>query len=172
MRMRSIMPADCARACQQLSQHMDSELSEFELVLLEAHLGRCDDCRAFGQAITGLTETLRAVPMESPSVSFQPPRIRARFDTFLTGALRAGSAAAAVAVVALTGLIAFNGSSSAIPAVDIEQARSVLDLHERQLRQLDSFGHAQTPEVPRGLAAAERTGMPAVTNSRRRQGRR
>ena len=78
--MRSIMPADCARACQQLSQHMDSELSEFELVLLEAHLRRCDDCRAFGQAITGLTETLRAVPMESPSVSFQPPRIRARLD--------------------------------------------------------------------------------------------
>jgi predicted anti-sigma-YlaC factor YlaD len=170
--MRSIMPADCARACQQLSQHLDSELSEFELVLLEAHLRRCDDCRAFGQAITGLTETLRTVPMERPSVSFQPPRIRARFDTFLTGALRAGSAAAAVAVVALTGLIAFNGSNSAIPAVDIEQARSVLDLHERQLRQLDAFGHAKSPEVPRGLAAAERTGMPAVTNSRRRQGRR
>jgi predicted anti-sigma-YlaC factor YlaD len=168
--MRSIMPADCARACQQLSQHMDSELSEFELVLLEAHLRRCDDCRAFGQSITGLTEALRAVPMESPSVSFQPPRIRTRIDTLLTGALRAGSAAAAIAVVALTGLVAFNGSSSAIPAVDIEQARSVLDLHEQQLRQLDS-GHAET-KVPRGLAAAERTGTPAVTSSRRHQGRR
>lgn len=170
--MRSIMPADCARACQQLSQQMDSELSEFELVLLEAHLRRCDDCHAFAQAITGLTETLRAVPLESPSVSFQPPRIRARFDMLLTGALRAGSAAAAVAVVALTGLIAFNGPTSAIPAVNIEQARSVLDLHERQLQEIDSFGHAQTPEVPRGLAAAERVGMPAVTSSRRLKGRR
>jgi predicted anti-sigma-YlaC factor YlaD len=170
MRMRSIMPADCARACQQLSQHMDSELSEFELVLLEAHLARCDDCRAFGQTITGLTETLRSVPMEQPSVSFQPPRIRTRFDALFTGALRAGSAAAAVAVVALTGLIAFNGSSTAIPAVDIEQARSVLSLHEQQLQQLDR-AHAET-RVPRGLAAAERVGMPAVSSSRRRQGRR
>ena len=170
MRMRSIMPADCARACQQLSQHMDSELSEFELVLLEAHLRRCADCRAFGQTITGLTETLRAVPMEAPSVSFTPPRIRTRFDVLLTGALRAGSAAAAIAVVALTGLIAFNGSSSAIPAGDIEQARSVLSLHEQQLQQLDRE-HAET-QVPRGLAAAERVGMPAVSNSRRRQGRR
>ena len=102
--------------------------------------------------------------MESPSVSFQPAHSRP-VRHVPHGALRAGSAAAAVAVVALTGLIAFNGSSSAIPAVDIEQARSVLDLHERQLRQLDSFGHAQSPEVPRGLAAAERTGMPAVTTS-------
>jgi predicted anti-sigma-YlaC factor YlaD len=172
MRMRSIMPADCARACQQLSQHMDSELSEFELVLLEAHLKRCDDCRAFGHAVTGLTETLRAAAPESPSVSFQPPRIRTRFDLLLTGALRAGSAAAAIAVVALTGLIAFNGSSSGIPAGDIEQARSLLGLHERQLQQIDAFGPAQTPEVPRGLAAAERVGMPAVTSSRRHQGRR
>jgi predicted anti-sigma-YlaC factor YlaD len=151
---------------------MDSELSEFELVLLEAHLQRCDECRAFGQTITGLTQALRAVPMESPSVSFQPPHIRTRIDTLLTGALRAGSAAAAIAVVALTGLVAFNGSSTAIPAVDIEQARSVVDLHERQLEQLDSFGHARTPEVPRGLAAAERVGMPAVTSSRRLKGRR
>ena len=119
---------------------MDSELSEFELVLLEAHLGRCDDCRAFGQTITGLTETLRSVPMEEPSVSFQPPRIRTRFDMLFTGALRAGSAAAAVAVVALTGLIAFNGSSTAIPAVDIEQARSLLSLHEQQLQPLRSRG--------------------------------
>ena len=169
MRMRSILPADCARACQQLSQHMDSELSEFELVLLEAHLRRCDDCRSFGQTINGLTETLRSVPMERPSVSFQPPRIRTRFDALFTGALRAGSAAA-VAVVALTGLIAFNGSSTAIPAVDIEQARSVLSLHEQQLQQLDR-AHAET-RVPRGLAAAERVGMPAVSSSRRRQGRR
>lgn len=168
--MRSIMPADCARACQQLSQHMDSELSEFELVLLEAHLRRCADCRAFGQTITGVTEALRSVPMETPSVSFQPPRIRTRVDVLLTGALRAGSAAAAVAVVALTSLIALNGSSTALPTVDIEQARSVLELHEQQLEQLDS-GHAET-QVPRGVAAAERTAMPAVTSSRRRQGRR
>ena len=171
MRMRSIMPADCARACQRkLSQHMDSELSEFELVLLE-HLGRCDDCRAFGQAITGLTETLRAVPMESPSVSFS---LRAfapgstRSSRGRSRQVRCGSRRRRRA----DGPHCILGSSSAISAVDIEQARSVLDLHERQLRQLDSFGYAQSPEFRRGLAAAERTGMPAVTNSRRRRGRR
>jgi predicted anti-sigma-YlaC factor YlaD len=171
--LRSILPADCVRARQQLSLRVDSELSEFEGVLLDAHLGRCDDCRAFEQGITGFTEALRAVPAETPAISFQPPRRRAPLDVVFANALRAGSAAAAVAVVAITGLIAFNGSTSSVPAaVDLERARSVLDLHERQLQQLDGFGQVQKPEVPRGLAAAERTALRATASSRRLQGRR
>ena len=170
--MRSILPADCARACQQLSLRLDSELSEFELVLLEAHLRRCADCRAFGESITGLTNALRTGPVEQPSVSFQPPRTRTRFDTVLTGALRAGSAAAAIAVVALTGLIAFNGSTSTVPAANLTQIRGVLDLHERQLQALDGFAQASRPEVPRGLAAAERVVLRSTRSSRRLQGRR
>jgi predicted anti-sigma-YlaC factor YlaD len=152
---------------------MDSELSEFELVLLEAHLRRCADCRAFGQSITGLTKTLRAGPLEQPTVSFQPLRTRTRFDTLLTGALRAGSAAAAIAVVALTGLIAFNGSTSRVPAGDLAKIRGVLELHERQLQALDSFAQAPAPQVPRGLVAAERVvALRSTTSSRRLQGRR
>src|SRR5918997_1453497 len=74
MQMRSILPADCARARQQLSLRVDSELSEFELVLLNAHLSRCEDCGAFDQGVVGFTGALRAVPMESPAISFEPPR--------------------------------------------------------------------------------------------------
>ena len=170
--MRSIMPADCARACQQLSLRLDSELSEFEFVLLEAHLRRCDECRAFGQSITGLTETLRSGPVEQPSLSFQPPRSRTRLDTVFTGALRAGSAAAVLAVVALSGLIALNGSTSAVPGAELAKVRGVLELHERQLEQLDGLALAATPQVPRGLAAAERTALRVATGSRRHQGRR
>jgi predicted anti-sigma-YlaC factor YlaD len=170
--MRSILPADCGRARQQLSLRVDSELSEFELVLLKAHLGRCDDCRAFQQGIKGLTKALRAVPVETPLISFQPPRRRARLDVVLAGSLRAGSAAAAIAVVAITGLIALNGSTSAVSAAELERTRSVLNLHERQLQQLDGVGQASRP-VPRGLAAAERVlAMRVANSSRRLQGRR
>jgi predicted anti-sigma-YlaC factor YlaD len=172
MRTRSILPADCARACQQLSLRMDSELSEFELVLLDAHLRRCPDCRAFGESITGVTNALRSVPLERPSLSFQPLRARTRFDTLVTGALRAGSAAAAIAVVAITGLIAFNGSNSAIPESDLAKIRGVLDLHERQLQALDRYSGAPAPQVPRGLVAAERVALRSATSSRRLQGRR
>ena len=165
--MRSILPADCARARQQLSLRVDSELSEFELVLLEAHLMRCDDCRAFEHGLAGFTEALRAVPVETPSISFQPPRRRARLDVILATSLRAGSAAAAIAVVAISGLIALQGSSTS--GIDVRRARPVLDLHERQLQRLD--GLAPNP-VPRGLAAAERTAMRVAPSSRRLQGRR
>jgi predicted anti-sigma-YlaC factor YlaD len=154
--MRSILPADCARARQQLSLRVDSELSEFELVLLEAHLGRCEDCRAFEQGVTGMTAVLRTVPVEEPSISFMPPRRRARTDAILSASLRAGSAAAAIAVVAISGLIALNGSTSGVAAVDVERARSVLSLHERQLQQMETSGQTRTAQVPRGLAAAER----------------
>jgi predicted anti-sigma-YlaC factor YlaD len=169
--MRSILPADCGRARQQLSLRVDSELSEFEVVLLNAHLTRCDDCRAFEQGITGLTQALRTVPAETPSIAFQPPRRRARLDVLLAGSLRAGSAAAAIAVVAITGLIAFNGSSSQVPAADLAQVRAVLDLHERQLQPLHRSGDTM-PQVPRGVAEAERLTLLVAPSSRRLQGRR
>lgn len=157
--MRAILPADCARACQQLSLRMDSELSEFETVLLEAHLGRCADCRAFGQSLTGLTATLRAIPPERPMVSFQPPRRGNRLEALLAGSLRAASAAAVFAVVAVTGLIALQGSPSSVAGVDIREAQAFMELHERRLVELDGLAQAATPEaVPRGLAAAENAG--------------
>jgi predicted anti-sigma-YlaC factor YlaD len=170
--MRSILPADCARARQQLSLSLDSELSEFELMLLDAHLSRCEDCRAFKHGVVSLTGALRAVPMELPAIAFEPPRRRARLDVLLAGSLRAGSAAAAIAVVAISGLIALNGSTNTVPsAADLAQTRAVLELHERQMLALD--GAAATPtRVPHGLAAAERAAVRANTSSRRLQGRR
>jgi hypothetical protein len=103
-----------------------------------------------------LTAVLRTVPVEEPSISFMPPRRRARTDAILAASLRAGSAAAAIAVVAITGLIALNGSATGVAAVDIERARSVLTLHEQQLQQMETSGQTQRAAVPRGLAAAER----------------
>lgn len=170
--MRSILPADCARARQQVSLREDSELSEFELMLLSAHLSRCDDCLAFEHGVTGLTETLRAVPVESPTISFQPPRRRARLDVLLAGSLRAGSAAAAIAVVAISGLIALNGSTQGVPAADLARARAVVNLHERQLQRLDAYGQTRRPVIPRALASAERVALRVTTSSRRLQGRR
>jgi hypothetical protein len=109
--------------------------------------------------------------VETSAISFQPPRRRARLDAVLATSLRAGSAAAAIAVVAISGLIALQGSSSSVGGIDVRRARPVLDLHERQLQRLDGFGRVQNP-VPRGLAAAERIAMRVAPSSRRLQGRR
>jgi predicted anti-sigma-YlaC factor YlaD len=162
MRKRAILAAECAQACQQLSLRADHELSEFETVLLEAHLAVCADCRAFEKGVTGATTLLRAVPLEQPIVPFQLPGGRSRANALIASSLRAGSAAAAVAVVALTGFAtlhtALHRSLSGAQSSNLGDARLVLDLHERQLQQLDSLGRARKLVVPHGLAAAERDG--------------
>ncbi len=157
--MRAILPADCAGACQQLSLRMDSELSEFETVLLEAHLGRCADCRAFGQSLTGLTATLRAIPPERPMVTFQPPPRSNRLEALFSGSLRVASAAAVFAVVAVTGLIALQGEPNSVSGVNIREAQAFMELHERRLVALEGLAQTQVrAAVPRGLAAAENAG--------------
>jgi len=166
------MPTDCARACEQLSLRLDSELSEFERLLLEAHLSRCASCRAFGESVTGLTMAIRKVPAEQPVVSFEVHRARTRVNALLANSFRIGSAAAAIFVVAISGFVGLRGTGSGIPSVELARARAVLDLHERQLGRLDNFGQTLGREVPRGLAAAETAAPRAATSSSRREGRR
>jgi predicted anti-sigma-YlaC factor YlaD len=162
MRKRAILPAECAQACQQLSLRADHELSDFETVLLEAHLAVCTDCRAFEKGVTGVTSLLRAVSLEQPIVPFQLPRGRSRANALFTSSLRAGSAAAAVAIIALTGLATFHGALHRSPggtqSANVGETRLVRDLHERQLQQLDSLGRTRKLVVPHGLAAVERDG--------------
>jgi predicted anti-sigma-YlaC factor YlaD len=158
MRKRAILPADCAQACQQLSLRMDSELSDFESLLLDAHLAGCSDCRAFAEGITDLTKALRTAAIEQPSFSFEVKRSRTRTSALLAGSLRAGSAAAAVLLVALSGLATLRGSTSAVPSVHHRGNARVLELHERQLQRLDGFGQTRKLVIPRGLAAAETDG--------------
>jgi predicted anti-sigma-YlaC factor YlaD len=154
MQVRAILPADCGRACQQLSLRLDSELSEFDSVLLEAHLARCAGCREFGQSIAGLTDTLRSVPAEEPRVSVQVTRGWRR-KNMLSRSVRAASAVAAVALVAVGGLVALERSPNKTPGLDLQTARLVMDVHETQLQRLDKFGETPTREIPPGLAAAE-----------------
>jgi predicted anti-sigma-YlaC factor YlaD len=161
MRKRAILPAECARACQQLSLRADQELSDFEMVLLEAHLAVCPDCRAFEKGVSGVTTLLRVGALEQPIVPFELPRGRNRANAFVTNSLRAGSAAA-IAIVVLTGLTTFrtalHRSPASAPRANVGATRRVLDLHEHQLQQLDSLGRTQKLVVPHGLAAAERDG--------------
>ena len=154
MHVRAILPADCARASQQLSLRLDSELSEFDGMILEAHLSRCAGCREFGQSIAGLTNALRAVPAEEPRVSVQVTRGWRRRNT-LSRSLRAASAVAAVALVGIGGLVALERSPNRAPGLDLQTVRFVMDVHETQLQRLDKFGETLTREVPPGLAAAE-----------------
>jgi ferric-dicitrate binding protein FerR (iron transport regulator) len=59
-----IRPKSCERAAQFVSLELDGELSRFERAMLKRHLQRCAPCAAYARDVTGLTELLRAAPVE------------------------------------------------------------------------------------------------------------
>jgi hypothetical protein len=150
--MRSPIPSDeCGRASEWASLRLDDQLSDFEEVLLEAHLARCAECRDFAVSISGLTHSLRRAELQQPTFAFDPPR-SARGRTF---ALRAVSAAAVVAVVGVSGLVSLQLSTSpARPGAPIAE-RKVIGLKERQMNELSGGTTRPRIEVRQNLASAE-----------------
>jgi predicted anti-sigma-YlaC factor YlaD len=151
------IPAEeCARASEWVSLRLDGQLSEFEEVLLEAHLSRCPDCAAFAANLTGLTELLRTTPLDQPAFTFETPR-RTRSRT----ALRAVSAAAAVAVIGLSGLVSLQLSASrSRPGVTTD--RKVIGLKERQMDELAGLAQRVNRQVRPSLAEQVTVGAEPV----------
>src|SRR3989442_3273115 len=63
----------CERAREWASLRLDSELSELESALLEAHLQRCASCGAFAVEIEGAALQLRTAPLERLEQPLEPP---------------------------------------------------------------------------------------------------
>ena len=149
----SITPDDCALAGQQISSRLDSELSEFEEASLEAHLQHCLGCRAVAEGFGVVTAVLRATPLEEPPFPCWSPRVRRPRISVRQGA----SVAAAMAVVALSGLVGPQISVSSTPGPDA-RSRELIGLKERLLEQITRVDQQPTPAAPRrGVTAAEGT---------------
>ena len=167
---RRLTPADpCLWAGQRLSLRLDGEISEFEEARLEEHLRSCADCRALAGELEGLTETLRATPLEEPGIAFRPPRRR------YVGAyaVRAVSATAAVAVMAVSGLVGLTGivapkvSTNATAAADVRVARERIAVKEQLLDRLENTARARAPQIRPSLAGVEQVtvGGPRVSTT-------
>ena len=99
----------CDRARNWASLRADNELSELEHALLDAHLGRCEGCRAFAQGTEAATAVLRSAPLVEPAGRVPTPFVREHRRS----ALRALKFVAASALVLAAGaLAATTGSSS------------------------------------------------------------
>ena len=72
----SPVPHNCEGVRAQVSLRLDAELSQLELRMLEAHLGRCADCREFEAAVAEFTTELRAAPLEPLARAVVIPRRR------------------------------------------------------------------------------------------------
>jgi hypothetical protein len=64
----------CDRARGWISAELDGELSEFESMLMHAHLDRCASCGTFRRETAGFTAALREAPLELASRPFAVPR--------------------------------------------------------------------------------------------------
>jgi predicted anti-sigma-YlaC factor YlaD len=91
----------CRLAREQISLHLDGELSQFEQVALDGHLACCASCRSYGASVADVTAQLRLAPVAQPAfpvVLPHRPRIRVP--------LRAAQVAAAAVVVTVFGFTA------------------------------------------------------------------
>jgi len=86
--------------CASISAALDGELSEFESLLLRAHLDGCDTCREFEVSAQLSTTALRTAPLEQLTrpIAFPSKRRRA------VGLRVPSAAAAAVLMVAFGGV--------------------------------------------------------------------
>jgi hypothetical protein len=153
-----MVPSDeCKRACEWISLREDSQLSDFEEVLLAAHLGHCVDCRGFADGVASVTELLRTTPLEEPTFAFELPR---RGGAWAYG-LRTVSAVAAVGIIGLSGLVGLQLSGSRVPGAAPRADRALIGLKEVQMDELDGITQLSRTSVKPSravrpnLAAAE-----------------
>jgi|SRR5512132_4027777 anti-sigma factor RsiW len=128
----------CERARECASLRLDGELSEFESALLNAHLARCEACRAFADELVGVTTVLREAPLETLERPVALPtrrRISARRPVEI-------AAAAALMLTALSVAGALRTAQSSSPSLNFgspgvsaaAESREFSDIRRAMLR--------------------------------------
>src|SRR5438105_12262810 len=123
----------CERGREWISLRLDGELAELAQKMLDSHLARCPECRAFEAEAAATTRLVRATPLELLAQPISLPRGRR-----LALSMRRVSAVAASAAAVVVGIGAFlnlpsASSTAAGPRVtivtsdnsDLTQARGV-----------------------------------------------
>ncbi len=105
--------AACTRAREWISRRLDGEISEFEGVLLDAHLAGCEACCSFDSVARALTEALRVAPLEPLRWPVTLPHPRRRLAR---SSLSLAVAGAAALVLSLSLVSALSSSKPALPA--------------------------------------------------------
>ena len=136
-------PQLCERARSWASLRTDGELSELESALLDAHLGRCAECRTFVRGVERIAAALRSASPQRPAplvvAAARPPARR-------TG-LRALQVAAAVAIVVTAGVAAaFTGPSGGAASAKPVSMVAGIDSPDRlrELRRPGLIGQGRT----------------------------
>lgn len=151
--MNAVRPRlECDRVREWASLDLDGELSEFERVLMDAHLALCADCREFRSSMGAFTSELRAVPLEA---SERPVVVRRSRRAISFRRVPAAAAALVVATVGVATLLTsseLRGVSESSPwegagvvSVDATNMVKQAGLHRAQvLQQRRRVEHVET----------------------------
>jgi anti-sigma factor RsiW len=123
----------CERGREWISLRLDGELPELAQKMLDSHLARCADCRAFEADVVSTTGLVRATPLQQLERPVAlPAGRRLVFTTRRLTAVAASAAAVALGLAAFLNLPSSGplAAGPALPAVpgdnsDLLQARIV-----------------------------------------------
>jgi anti-sigma factor RsiW len=123
----------CDRGREWISLRLDGELSELAQKMLDAHLARCADCRAFEADVAVTTGLVRSAPLEPLAQPLSLPR--GRRLALSTGRLSATAASAAALVLGVTAFLNLPSSGGlAAPRVHVIQSDNSDLIQARMVR--------------------------------------
>ena len=146
-------PAICERARAWASLRLDGELSEFEDVLLSAHLRRCEPCSEYERSVRGAVQALREEPLAQLT---HPVGVHSRRRALLRPSALARVAAVVVAAVGVATVLTSQSEErfpvpvTPVPQVapsdngDLQQARDM------RIAQLGAVPHTSSQLGVRG----------------------
>ena len=154
----------CNREREWISLALDGELSEFEQIVMAAHLRRCADCRAFAADVRDFTGALRTAPAEplesrvwlgDPRRSLRAARLRRRLAPAASAAAAVAAAFLGVTFVPEGGRVGAGDDTARVgaPVLDAAQTNELLLAVRRQA--LAEGKQAVLPEVPGGIGAVK-----------------
>ena len=130
----------CVGAHAQVSRRLDGELSQLEERMLESHLGRCADCRAFADDVASFTRDLREAPLEPLGFPIVVGGRRRR--VMLARAQLGIAAAVAVAVISSVLHVAIPSSTTTSQAFRSPTQFPTSAQVAREVHQIIADGHA------------------------------
>jgi predicted anti-sigma-YlaC factor YlaD len=110
----------CERSREWISLRLDGELSELAEKMLESHLARCVECRAFESSAAAATAFVRTAPLELPEQPVALPRGRRLAFVRPVGAVAATAAAVALGLAAFVNLP--SSGTLAAPSIRVTNA--------------------------------------------------
>ena len=129
----------CERVRAQVSLELDDELSQLERRMVDAHLVRCPNCRAYDADVAAFTTKLRSAPLEQiehPIVLHRPRRVAlARVQVGLAAAL-------AIALLGSVLQLGFPGAERSSTLVQTPTRFPTSAEGRSEMRQVIADGHA------------------------------